>query len=191
MKRFKACISCGCMLEGEDEINRGTCERCDLDRTHARKTPAAVPVVPVPVPAPAGPKKKILLIDDEPLIVKFLTKRLEVNGYEVIVAFDGLQGFAKLKSDNPDLILADILMPNMTGYDLVQKIRRETDGTQKTPIIIMTAKPSMKSFFDEWEIEGFVSKPIVAEELMKQITEILKPRPVPPPPPPPGKGKKR
>jgi len=192
MARIKACIHCGDMLE-EDELPRGTCNRCERllhpeGQTPAparpkkssggrRKTAVRRPTAAEPPPAaPAEPPvpKTILIIDDERLIVKFLTKRLEVNGYKVIAAFDGQEGFDMIQSQKPDLVLSDNLMPAMTGYDLVKKLRKQTNGTEHTPVIIMTAKPSMKSFFSDREIGAFIAKPIVPEDLLGHIAELLR-----------------
>ncbi len=193
MKRVLACIMCGCMLE-EEERDIGTCSRCRVDSRPAseqkadpgqsvfdpsllkKKKPAAPAQESVPPPAapPKPPRKiKILVIDDEPVLVKFLTKRLESQGYEVISACDGQEGFEKIKSEKPDLILSDILMPRMTGYDLLQKLKKETDGTEHIPVLIMTAKGSMREFFSDWEIHSFMTKPMDPVELLSKIKNLL------------------
>jgi CheY-like chemotaxis protein len=179
MKRILACLTCGSMLE-RSEQERGLCGRCYIPKKGEEPGPVSVSTgasrsAPKADAPPAGPaaRKKILLIDDEPIIVKLLSKRLEASGYLVITAADGEEGYRLIKSLHPDLVLSDLLMPKLTGYDLVQKLAKEKDGTQNIPVLIMTAKPSMKSFFDNWEIHGFIAKPVVPEELLKKIADLM------------------
>ncbi len=194
MKRVLACIMCGCMLEEEDR-DIGTCARCRLDSrpsSQQKKDPGQSffdpdllrkkkssepsrenPPAAVPLPPQAPRKMKILVIDDEPILVKFLSKRLESQGYLVISASDGQEGYEKIKSEKPDLILSDILMPRMTGYDLLHKLKKETDGSEHIPVLIMTAKGSMKEFFTDWEIHSFMTKPIDPVELLAKIKNLL------------------
>lgn len=124
-------------------------------------------------PAAAG-SETVLVIDDDPSIVKLLKSRLEHHGYYVLTAEDGEQGYEVIKSKRPDLIISDILMPKMTGYDLLQKLKKETDGTQNIPVLILTAKGSMKDFFSKWEIHAFMVKPVAAEDLIAKIEELLR-----------------
>lgn len=172
---FKACVSCGCMLEG-DEVYMGFCVRC---RPREKKTrrPSGVPKAAAPAPAlssePAK-KKTILIIDDEPLLRKLLKKRLESAGYAVETASDGEEGYRKIKSRRPDIVISDVLMPKMTGYDLLKKIKKETDGTQHIPVLIMSAKGGMENFFSEWEIHSYLKKPIDPAELLNKVAELLK-----------------
>ncbi|HTL47880.1 MAG TPA: response regulator [Verrucomicrobiae bacterium] len=190
MKRVLACLSCGSMLDREEQ-ERGYCGRCHIPKSGAPPKPPAAPSraakpaapksealrklpasSPPASPPPQAPKK-ILIIDDEPIIVKLLSSRLQTHGYQVLTAFDGEEGYLMIKTKKPDLILSDILMPKMTGYDLVQRLKKEKDGTEKIPVLIMTAKPSMKDFFSDWEIHSFIAKPLVPEELMKKIADLL------------------
>jgi len=180
-----ACVHCGSMLE-EDEKTSGVCGRCKLGGKKPKpavdifKTRSAAPVAKAaekPKPKarlviPAGPAK-ILLIDDEPLLVKLLKKRLEASGYLVVTAADGKQGYQMIKTEKPELILTDLMMPEMTGYDLVQKLKKAADGTQHIPVIVITAKGGMARFFSDWEIHGFLTKPIDPVELLSKAEELI------------------
>jgi CheY-like chemotaxis protein len=82
--------------------------------------------------------KKILVVDDEPAIVKVLSTRLESNGYQVITAVDGKEGIKEAKLQKPDLIVMDIMMPNLTGGDAVRILKLD-NITKDIPIIFLTA----------------------------------------------------
>ena len=173
--RKKACIMCGSILESETELARAICLRCKPASTEKEKP---LPVSEAPVSTPpegnaARPPRKILLIDDEPLLLKLLKNRIEAAGYEVITAGDGEEGYGKIKVLRPELILTDLMMPNLTGYDLLKRLQKETDGTQHIPVLVMTAKGGMKDFFETWEIHGFIRKPIDPEELIAKIDALI------------------
>jgi len=85
--------------------------------------------------------KRILVIDDLPENVFMLQDRLENEGYEVVTAYDGKTGIAKATNDMPDLILLDVMMPEMTGIEAC-RILKQDPATADIPIIIVTAKPS-------------------------------------------------
>ncbi|MDP3921317.1 MAG: response regulator [Candidatus Omnitrophota bacterium] len=162
MKKQKACIICGNLFDAGQEY---ICSRC-------KQSTAS--------PEPSTPKKKtehkrrILVIDDEPMIVKMLQSRLVANGYEVLTAYDGEQGFQMIKAEKPDLVISDIIMPKVSGYNLVELIAAETDGTEKTPVIIMTARGSMKELFHVWNYAHFIEKPFEPEDLMTKVREVFK-----------------
>jgi Response regulator containing CheY-like receiver, AAA-type ATPase, and DNA-binding domains len=81
--------------------------------------------------------KKILLIEDEELIIRLLGKKLAGIGYEVILAMDGQEGLEKMKKDKPDLILLDIVMPRKGGFDVMEEMRKDPD-LAKIPVIIVS-----------------------------------------------------
>jgi len=118
-------------------------------------------------------KKKILVVDDEPNVVKVVASRLEANGYEVITANDGEEGLVKLKSEGADLIILDVMMPKMDGYTFVKKIRAD-DSISKVPVIILTAKEKMKDLFEIEGIKDYIIKPFEAKELLEKVNKYLK-----------------
>ena len=117
--------------------------------------------------------KKILIVDDEPDLVKMLNRRLASNGYEVMTASNGAEAMARAKDEKPDLIILDVLMPQMTGYQFVQKLREQSDSIKDIPVVVISAKLSMKEFFNPWEIHTFMPKPFEPEKLMSIVDEIL------------------
>ena len=118
--------------------------------------------------------KKILIVDDEPNIVKTLQSRLSFEKYGVVTAVDGLDGYEKAVAEQPDLIILDALMPGLTGYELVKKLRERDDKLAHIPIIVITARPSIKKFFSVWQIHGFLGKPFRTEDLLAQVHRFLR-----------------
>jgi CheY-like chemotaxis protein len=92
-----------------------------------------------------GKSKKVLVIDDEPDIVKYLSLLLENQGYSVISASDGREGLALVKEEKPDLVCLDIMMPKMTGVALYQEIKSDP-GLKKIPCVFISAYESAYSF---------------------------------------------
>jgi DNA-binding response OmpR family regulator len=117
--------------------------------------------------------KKILVVDNEVDLVEMIKLRLEANNYEVIVACDGAEALEKIKNERPDLIILDILMPRMNGYEFLRKVRKQKDSTKEIPVIIISARTRMKDLFDNWEISDFISKPFDAKELLSKIENVL------------------
>lgn len=81
--------------------------------------------------------KKILIIEDEEIIVNLLKRKLEREGYKVKVACDGVDGLEKMKEDKPDLVLLDIVMPRMGGFEVMEKMRGDKD-LKALPVIIIS-----------------------------------------------------
>ena len=119
-------------------------------------------------------KKKILLVDDEPSVLKILTRRLEINHYDVITATDGLEGLDRAMTDKPDLIISDIMMPNMDGYTFVRKVRADPQ-LSRVPVIILTAKDRMQELFIFQGVKDcdYIVKPFESEDLLKKIKDLL------------------
>jgi two-component system, sensor histidine kinase and response regulator len=119
--------------------------------------------------------KRILVVDDLPENVFMLQDRLEKEGYEVVTAYDGKTGIAKAKSDMPDLILLDVMMPGMTGLEAC-KILKQDPVTADIPIIIVTAKSSADDAKEGLEAGAFdyIKKPFEKIEMLARINSALK-----------------
>jgi CheY-like chemotaxis protein len=118
------------------------------------------------------PSKKILVVDDDPNIVTILAKRLAASGYEVFTAQDGVEAVAMAQSQKPDLIVLDVMMPKMTGYEALRRVR-ETDELRKVPAIIISAKGSMRDFFADLNGVEFMLKPYEVKALLAKIERLL------------------
>src|SRR3989304_949638 len=105
-------------------------------------------------------RKKILLIDDEPELVKAVEIRLKSTGYEVSVAHDGRAGIHEAKKIKPDLIILDLLMPIMDGYAVANELKDDPE-TKHIPIIILTAsqREDLKTKCRELGVASFIMKP--------------------------------
>jgi DNA-binding response OmpR family regulator len=119
-------------------------------------------------------KKKILIVDDEPSIVRLLAIRLKANGYETFVANDGLEGLKMARNVKPDLILLDLKMPAGGGILAFKNLKAST-YISTIPIIIITALPEeeVKKLTMEMGADGFFSKPFKSVELLKKIEELI------------------
>lgn len=122
--------------------------------------------------------QKILVVDDDIDIVMAFKTILEAREYQVVVAFDGDEGLEKVKTEKPDLIILDLMMPKKDGEDVCRKLKSD-EKYKDIPIIIVTGiseKMHMKYELDEtWlPAEAFVEKPIVPLQFLKQIENLLK-----------------
>ncbi|MEW6619034.1 MAG: response regulator [bacterium] len=119
-------------------------------------------------------KKKVLVIDDEPFLVKALKIRLEMSGYEVITAYDGLDGLNKAIEERPDLILLDVMLPKKNGYQICQRLKSD-EQYKHIPIVMLTAKgqKSDKEWGERTGADVYITKPFDDKELLAKIKELL------------------
>ena len=116
--------------------------------------------------------RKILIVDDEKNIVDILKFNLEKSGFETIEAYDGAEGVEKAYSESPDLILLDIMLPKMDGFEACKKIREKLS----TPIIMLTAREEEvdKILGLELGADDYITKPFSVRELMARIKANLR-----------------
>ena len=121
-----------------------------------------------------GERLRILLVDDEPSIVKMVGKRLEVEGFEVLIATDGQDGLDKARSQSPDLIVLDLMLPKLNGYEVCTMLKQD-NRYQKIPIVLFTAKAQEKDekIGMECGANAYVRKPFRAQELLEKIRSLL------------------
>lgn len=119
-----------------------------------------------------APAKIVVVIDDEPDIVKVLKELLEVNHYEVTEAYDGESGFEKVKAQLPDLILLDIMMPKMDGYTFLRKLKGDTQ-LRNIPVIVLTARSKMSELFAIEDVRDYVLKPYEPKALLEKVKKYL------------------
>ncbi|MCB0156048.1 MAG: response regulator [Anaerolineae bacterium] len=120
-------------------------------------------------------KAKVLYIEDNPDNMTLVKRVLEIEGYEVIQAKTGTEGLAKAAENRPDLIITDINLPDIDGYEITNTLKNSAD-TAHIPVIAMTAnvmKKDRESVF-EAGCDGYISKPIDVDELPEQIENFLK-----------------
>jgi len=118
------------------------------------------------------PSKKILVVDDSPTIVATLTQQLMASGYEVCTAAGGAEALGAVRSQKPDLIVMDVMMPKMTGYEVLQKVR-DAEELRKIPAIILSANKNMGDFFTDLNGVEFMLKPYEIRTLLARIERLL------------------
>ncbi len=123
-------------------------------------------------------KKKILIVDDERDIVRAVTIRLQMNGYEVVTAFDGAQGVFMAHKEKPDLIILDIRMPAGDGFSVAQRLKKSTH-TFTIPIIFLTGSPERNAEQKAHELGArfYIKKPYDPEELLDAVKRALETEP--------------
>jgi adenylate cyclase len=112
-------------------------------------------------------KRKVLVVDDETEFVEMVTMRLEANEYEVASAFDGPSGLEKAKEVSPDIVILDVMMPGMDGFQVLRELRKQ-EKTRYTPVIMLTAKGESKSIFKALDLGAtdYLIKPFDSKELL-------------------------
>ena len=118
--------------------------------------------------------KKILLVDDEPDFLLLVKSRLEANGYETSEASDGVEALLKAKTEKPDLILLDLMLPKMDGYKVCGLLKKDRRYA-KIPIILFTARAQEqdKKLGEEAGADAYLTKPFEPEALLAKIRELL------------------
>lgn len=119
--------------------------------------------------------KKILVVDDEIHIVQIVKFNLEKRGgYEVITAKNGEEGFEMAKSEKPDLILSDVMMPKMSGFQFCEAVKKE-ESIKATPFIILTAKGQENDIKtgESLGADDYITKPFSPKALLEKVAEIL------------------
>ena len=119
-------------------------------------------------------KGKILVVDDEIYIVHILDFSLGMEGYEVITALDGEQALEKVKTEKPDLIVLDIMMPKLDGYETCKMLKAEA-GTKDIPVILLSAKGRNVDQKIGFEVgaDDYITKPFSPRKLVERINAIL------------------
>ena len=120
-------------------------------------------------------KPRILLVDDEPSIVKVVTKRLEVEGYEVLIAMDGQEALRLAQQAHPALIILDIMLPKLNGYEVCRLLKFD-QKFQHIPILMFTAKAQEKDeeLARECGADAYLRKPFKAPELLEHMATLLR-----------------
>jgi two-component system, OmpR family, alkaline phosphatase synthesis response regulator PhoP len=119
--------------------------------------------------------RKILAVDDEKHIVRLVQVNLERQGYEVVTAFDGKEALQKVEEERPDLVVLDVMMPYMDGFEVLQNLRRNP-STREIPVIMLTAKAQDADVFKGWQsgVDCYLTKPFNPMELISFVKRIFK-----------------
>ena len=116
-------------------------------------------------------KFKVLIADDEPDILKVMVKAVKAHGYDVVSAANGQEAWDKIKKDNPDIILLDLIMPEMHGLTILKKLKQDPLPGKWQPVIIISALGELedvkKGF--SFEAEHYITKPCTLETILKAV----------------------
>ena len=117
---------------------------------------------------------KILVVDDEIYIVHILDFSLGMEGYEVITALDGDQAIEKARAEKPDLIVLDIMMPKLDGYETCKMLKAD-EATRDIPVILLSAKGRNVDQKIGFEVgaDDYITKPLSPRKLVERINAIL------------------
>ena len=115
---------------------------------------------------------KILVVDDEKRIVHFIRLNLEHDGFEVLAAYNGTEALKRVREDLPDLVLLDVMLPDMDGFEVLRLIREVSD----VPVIMVTAKGEEEDIVRGLELgaDDYITKPFSPRELVSRIRAVLR-----------------
>ncbi len=125
---------------------------------------------------------KILIVDDDPDILDAMAMIIESQGYDVVTARDGIEGLANLKSENPDLLILDLMMPKLDGFGVCKELQDPRWSKYKNiPILILTSvrEEASRRRYEletglELNVDDYVEKPVSPDVLLQRVTKLLK-----------------
>jgi CheY-like chemotaxis protein len=119
-------------------------------------------------------KATVLIVDDEPFNIEVLEQAMEESEYQVLTASNGKEAWEKIQSEEPDLILLDLMMPVMDGFQVLAKIK-EDSMLRNIPVIIVSAENDSKSVVKgiKQGAEDYLTKPIDPAQFLKKVKEFL------------------
>lgn len=121
-----------------------------------------------------NPKHRILICDDDPLLIELMSFRLRAKGFEVITATDGEEALAKLASERPSLIVLDAMMPRLDGFEVLSRMKSDR-AVSHIPVIMLTARKGEKDIVSALErgADDYLVKPFIPEELLARLSKLL------------------
>ena len=122
-------------------------------------------------PVPVRTVPRVLIVDDTKSLVRLAERALQKEGLEVATAFDGLDGLRKAKDEKPDLIILDIILPELDGFQVLEQVRQQSS----VPVIMLTADSDAEAVRTSLRLgaDGYVVKPVTTTELLARVREQL------------------
>ncbi len=117
---------------------------------------------------------KVLVVDDDPLVTGLVKINLELEDFEVAEAWGGEEALQIISDNAPDLVLLDVMMPELDGWDLL-RILRENPSTRELPVILLTAKVQERDVAKGWQMgaDGYITKPFNPLEMVERLKAVL------------------
>lgn len=117
---------------------------------------------------------KILIAEDQPMVLKTIAYKLQKSGFETIGAIDGMQAKEFFEIEKPDLVIADLMMPFVSGFELIQYVRKEC--VSRIPFIILSGVGEENKIVEAFDLgaDDFVTKPFIPSELVARVKRLLK-----------------
>jgi DNA-binding response OmpR family regulator len=117
---------------------------------------------------------KVLVVDDEQDAVEVLEKKLAHEGYDVVTAFDGQEALVKMREDNPDIILLDLMLPKKNGMEVLREIRQDYKDRWR-PVIIISAKHELDAIRGCYSLEAdhYLTKPCTIESILRGVSTMI------------------
>lgn len=118
--------------------------------------------------------RRVLVVEDDEMVVEVVTINLEAEGLDVVHASNGTAGLAEVDRERPDLVLLDVMMPDVDGWTVLSKLRARPD-TEKLPVIMLTAKSMPADQVRGYNLgaTGYITKPFSADELVEKVQHAL------------------
>jgi DNA-binding response OmpR family regulator len=144
----------------------------------AKKPRKTVKDVPESRSAPAsttarGSGKRILLVDDDQEIVESMRTVLETRGYQILVARDGNQGLVMAESEEPDLVVLDMMMPKRSGFLVLEKLRRSRPDPMRVIMITANEGSRHKAYAEMLGVDDYIRKPFAMDRLLESVDRLL------------------
>ena len=116
----------------------------------------------------------VLIVDDDPVIQRLLRVNFEMEGYEVIVGIDGIDGLEKARTEHPDIVVLDIMMPRMSGLDVAKALKADPE-TASIPVVLLSAKAQEADLRagDESGADDYLTKPFDPFQLLQRVEQLL------------------
>jgi len=121
-----------------------------------------------------GSKARVLICDDDPLLLELMEFRLRAKGYEVIKAVDGAEALAKAEQDRPDIIVLDAMMPKADGLEVLARIKGDP-ALSEIPVVMLTARKGEKDIVSALDkgADDYLVKPFIPEELLARLARLI------------------
>lgn len=118
---------------------------------------------------------KVLMADDEKDVLEIMAKKVAMEGYQVVTACDGKDAWEKIQSESPDVILLDLNMPQMHGFDVLKKLRETPPSAKWQPVIIISAMGELEDIKKSYSLEAdhYITKPCSIEAVVNAIKVMV------------------